>query len=79
MTGWSAPFPEPIYGLENLRQAANHITKLPKAEQAKPHWQHAVEHLSGLFKPLGLFFVGQLWFRRCVFWRACFCHMVALG
>jgi hypothetical protein len=42
---WSIPFPEPIHGLETLQQAADHILKLPKAEQAKPHWQDAVEHL----------------------------------
>ena len=42
---WSTPFPSPIHGLETLRDAANYVTKLPKAEQAKPHWQDAVEHL----------------------------------
>lgn len=45
MPNWSRPFPKPIHGLETLRQAATYITKLPKAEQAKPHWQTAVEHL----------------------------------
>jgi hypothetical protein len=42
---WSTRFPEPIHGLETLRQAASYIQKLPKAEQAKTHWQDAVEHL----------------------------------
>lgn len=44
-TDWSTPFPAPVHGLETLRQAALYITKLPKAEQAKPHWQDAVAHL----------------------------------
>jgi hypothetical protein len=47
---WSTPFSEPIElpngrKLVTLEDAARYIQKLPKTEQAKPHWQHAVEHL----------------------------------
>jgi hypothetical protein len=31
--------------MSTLRDAANYIQKLPKAEQQLPHWQIAVEHL----------------------------------
>jgi hypothetical protein len=40
---WSRPFDDPIPGIRTLRDAADHIMKLPKAEQAKPHWQAAIE------------------------------------
>lgn len=42
---WSRPFDLPIPGLPTLRDAATYITKLPKSEQSKPHWQFAVEML----------------------------------
>jgi hypothetical protein len=42
--GWDREFDPPIItGLKTLRDAANHIIKLPRAEQAKPHWQLAAE------------------------------------
>ena len=31
--------------MTTLRDAADYIQKLPKAEQAEPHWQIAVENL----------------------------------
>jgi hypothetical protein len=40
---WSRPFDDPVPGLRTLRDAAGHITRLPKSEQAKPHWQAAIE------------------------------------
>lgn len=42
---WSRPFDLPIPGLSTLRDAATYVTKLPKSEQSKPHWQFAVEML----------------------------------
>jgi hypothetical protein len=42
---WSDPFDDPVPGCVTLRDAANLITKLSAAEQAKPHWQAAVEAL----------------------------------
>jgi hypothetical protein len=42
---WSDEFEDPIPGIATLRDAANHIQKLPKAAQQLPHWQTAVEAL----------------------------------
>ena len=42
---WSRPFDDPVPGLRTLRDAANHIMKLPKAERELPHWQVACEAL----------------------------------
>jgi hypothetical protein len=42
---WSDPFDDPVPGLRTLRDAADLIQKLPKAEQSKPHWQAATEAL----------------------------------
>jgi len=42
---WDREFEYPVPGLRTLRDAANYIMKLPKAEQAKPHWQTAGEML----------------------------------
>jgi hypothetical protein len=47
---WSQTFVEPIplpkgKPLVTLRDAANYITKLPKAEQDLPEWQAAMEAL----------------------------------
>ena len=47
---WSTPFEDPIplpngRQLLTLRDAANHITKLPKAEHSAPEWQAAMEAL----------------------------------
>ncbi len=41
--GWSREFDDPVPGMKTLRDAANYIMKLPKADQAKPHWQAAAE------------------------------------
>lgn len=47
--GWSRRFLEPIRDgrreLVTLRDAANYVIKLPKAEAAKPHWQIAMRCL----------------------------------
>jgi hypothetical protein len=48
--GWDREFTDPIALpdgriLRTLREAAAYVQKLPKAEQALPHWQIAVEHL----------------------------------
>ena len=48
--GWSRPFHDPIPlpdGAQfiTLRNAANYITKLPKAEHDAPEWQAAMEAL----------------------------------
>jgi hypothetical protein len=41
---WSTKFDDPMpCGLATLKSAASYILKLPKAEQAKPHWQSAIE------------------------------------
>jgi hypothetical protein len=40
---WDREFEYPVPGMRTLRDAANYIMKLPKAEQAKPHWQTAAE------------------------------------
>jgi hypothetical protein len=42
---WSRKFDDPIPGMKTLRDAAEYITRLPKSEQAKPHWQAAAEAL----------------------------------
>jgi hypothetical protein len=42
---WSDEFEDPIPGCRTLQDAADHILKLPKAEQQLPHWQAAVEAL----------------------------------
>lgn len=46
---WSREFADPIEltgkTIRSLRDAAEHIQSLPKADQSKPHWQAAVEHL----------------------------------
>ena len=47
---WSTPFEDPIplpkdRSLVTLKDAADDITKLPKAEQNKPEWQTAVHCL----------------------------------
>jgi hypothetical protein len=41
--GWSREFDDPAPAMKTLRDAANYIMKLPKADQAKPHWQAAAE------------------------------------
>lgn len=48
--GWRQPFERhPVEAdgraLVTLRDAADYVMKLPKAEQEKPHWQLAVEML----------------------------------
>jgi hypothetical protein len=42
---WSDEFADPVPGCRTLRDAANYIQKLPKAQQQLPHWQTAVEML----------------------------------
>jgi hypothetical protein len=42
---WFRRFDDPIPGMATLRDAAEYIQKLPKAEQHKPHWQAACEAL----------------------------------
>jgi len=41
--GWQREFDDPVPGMKTLRDAANYIMKLPKADQAKPYWQAAAE------------------------------------
>ena len=48
---WSTPFDEPIAlpngkTLVRLKDAADYITKLPKAEHDAPEWQAAMEALN---------------------------------
>jgi hypothetical protein len=43
--GWSDEFDDPISGLRTLQDAADHILKLPEAQQQLQHWQTAVEML----------------------------------
>jgi len=50
LQGWKRPFDDPIplprgRQLVTLKDAANHIQKLPKAEQDLEEWQAAVEAL----------------------------------
>jgi hypothetical protein len=50
LKGWSTRFEDPIplpngRKLVTLRDAANYITKLPKAEHTAPEWQAAMEVL----------------------------------
>jgi hypothetical protein len=47
---WSTPFEDPIplpngRWLRTLRDAANHITKLSKADHSAPEWQASMEAL----------------------------------
>jgi hypothetical protein len=47
---WSIPFDDPIplprgRSLVTLRDAADYITKLPRAEHSAPEWQDAMEAL----------------------------------
>jgi hypothetical protein len=49
---WSTPFEDPIplpigRKLLTLKDAADYITKLPKAEQNTPEWQTAIHCLIG--------------------------------
>jgi hypothetical protein len=41
---WSDEFEDPIPGLTTLQDAADHILKLPKAQQQLPHRQAAGGH-----------------------------------
>jgi hypothetical protein len=44
--GWDRKFDDPMpHGIVTLRDAANHITKLPKKEQDQTQWQIAIEML----------------------------------
>jgi hypothetical protein len=48
--GWSKPFEDPIplpsgRQLVTLKDAADYITRLPKAEHESPQWQAAIEAL----------------------------------
>lgn len=45
LMSWSRKFDDPVPGLKTLKQAADYIMKLPKAEQELPHWQAAIEAL----------------------------------
>jgi hypothetical protein len=52
-TGWSRPFEDPITlpngkMLVTLKDAANYIMKLPKAEQKHEKWQTALRCLIGV-------------------------------
>jgi hypothetical protein len=40
--GWQHEFDDPVPGMKTLKDAANYIMKLPKAEQAKPAAAEAV-------------------------------------
>lgn len=40
---WDREFDDPVPGMKTLRDAANYIMGLPKAEQKKEHWQTAAE------------------------------------
>lgn len=42
---WSTRFDDPVPGCTTLKDAADLIQKLPKAQQELPHWQTAVEAL----------------------------------
>jgi hypothetical protein len=42
---WSTEFEDPVPGCTTLRDAANLIQKLPKAQLQQQHWQTAVEML----------------------------------
>lgn len=42
---WSDEFEDPVPGCPTLQDAANHIQKLPKAQQKLLHWQTAIEML----------------------------------
>jgi hypothetical protein len=48
--GWACTFDEPVTlpdgrRIVTLRDAANHITSLPRAEAELPEWQAAIEAL----------------------------------
>ena len=43
---WDREFDDPVPGCRTLRDAANLILKLPKAQQKLPHWQAAAEALT---------------------------------
>ena len=48
--GWQRRFedPNPLHGgrqIVTLKDAADYITRLPKAEHESPHWQAAIEAL----------------------------------
>jgi hypothetical protein len=48
--GWPTPFEDPIplprgRQLITLKDAADYITRLPKAEHESPHWKAAIEAL----------------------------------
>jgi hypothetical protein len=42
---WADEFDDPVPGCRTLQDAADHILKLPKAQQKLPRWQTAVEAL----------------------------------
>lgn len=43
---WDREFDDPVPGCKTLREAAEYILSLPKAEQELPHWQTAAEALT---------------------------------
>jgi hypothetical protein len=62
--GWQRQFDDPITvdrrTLRTLREAADYIMKLPKAEQAKPHWQPAVRELKISADRNGIMMLAQI-------------------
>lgn len=68
---WSTPFESPIplpkgKPIVTLKQAADYIRKLPKAEHDKPHWQLAVEVLIMAAEDQGPLMFAEIGMRRAL-------------
>ena len=66
---WSDEFEDPIPGLRTLRDAADHILKLPKATQQLPHWQAAVEVLIMAAEGRGRLLHARVGMLRAMTWQ----------
>jgi hypothetical protein len=68
---WSLKFDEPIAApnhlkLRTLRDAGEYVTALPKADQAKPHWQTAAHELMMAAERGGILMLAQIAMRQAL-------------
>ena len=69
-SGWQRRFHDPITvdgrTLRTLREAADYIIKLPKAEQNQPHWQTAVRELMFAAERGGIMMLAEIAMKRAI-------------
>ena len=68
---WSLKFDEPIAApnhlkLRTLRDAGEYVTALPKADQAKPHWQTAPHELMMAAERGGILMLAEIAMRQAL-------------